>query len=151
MKYVNYRQLHSSKNQSYDYHRHAGKQQQGWPHLLKDEVDIFFWVFSNLYDTNIADYFVSNFVANTNQKLGHIIKSGDENYKSWSRRIESLHYYYEQDIEYILSMITDKLSFDDLFTAKIGQHPPIVKYLFYLKINIETLIILDDILRSQKD
>ena len=32
----------TSKNQSYDYHRHAGKQQQGWAHLLKDGIDIFF-------------------------------------------------------------------------------------------------------------
>ena len=112
----------------------------------------FFHKLSRTYsDTNIADYFVSNFVANTNLWVGDIIgKSGDENYKSWSRRIESLHYYYEQDIEYILSMITDKLSFDDLFTAKIGQHPQIVKYLLSKKINIETLIILDDILRFTK-
>ena len=32
----------------------------------------------------------------------------------------------------------------------IGQHPPIIKYLLSKKINIETLIILDDILRFSK-
>ena len=92
-------------------------------HLLKRRDRYFFHKLSRTYsDTNIVDYFVSNFVVNTNLWVGDIIgKSGDENYKSWSRRIESLHYYYEQDIEYILSMITDKLSFDDLFTSKIGQ------------------------------
>ena len=37
-----------------------------------------------------------------------------------------------------------------MFTAKIGQHPPIVKYLLSKKINIETLIILDDILASKR-
>ena len=36
------------------------------------------------------------------------------------------------------------------FTSKVGQHPPIVKYLLSKKINIETLIILDDILRFSK-
>jgi len=83
--------------------------------------------------------------------VGDIIgKSGDENYKSWSRRIESLHYYYEQDIDYILNMITDKLSFDDIFTSKVGQHPPILKYFLSKKINIETVIILDDILKFSK-
>ena len=47
-------------------------------------------------------------------------------------------------------MITKKLSFDDLFTSNKGQHPPILKYLFSKKINIETLIILDDILKFSK-
>tara|TARA_Y200000002_G_scaffold253812_1_gene210353 strand:+ start:154 stop:429 length:276 start_codon:yes stop_codon:yes gene_type:complete len=47
-------------------------------------------------------------------------------------------------------MITDKLSFDDIFTSKVGQHPPILKYFLSKKINIETLIILDDILKFSK-
>ena len=142
----------TSKNQSYNYHRHAGKTTARLATFTKRRDRYFFHKLSRTYsDTTIADYFVSNFIANTNLWVGDIIgKSGDENYKSWSRRIESLHYYYEQDIEYILSMVNDKLSFDDLFTAKIGQHPPIVKYLLSKKINIETLIILDDILRFSK-
>ena len=83
--------------------------------------------------------------------IGDIIgRSGEENYKSWSKRIESLHYYYEQDIDYILSMITKKLTFDELFTSKDGQHPPILKYLLSKKINFETFLILDDILKFSK-
>ena len=142
----------TSKNQSYDYHRHSGKTTARLATFTKRRDRYFFHKLSRTYsDTNIADYFVSNFIANTNLWVGDIIgKSGDENYKSWTRRIESLHYYYEQDIEYILNMVTDKLSFDDLFTSKVGQHPPIVKYLLSKKINIETLIILDDILRFSK-
>ena len=48
------------------------------------------------------------------------------------------------------NMITDKLSFDDIFTSKQGQHPPILKYFLSKKINFETLIILDDILKFSK-
>ena len=142
----------TSKNQSYDYHRHAGKTTARLATFTKRRDRYFFHKLSRTYsDTDIVNYFISNFTANTNLWVGDIIgKTGDENFKSWSRRIESLHYYYEQDIEYILSMITDKLSFDDLFTAKIGQHPPIVKYLLSKKINIEPLIILDDILKFSK-
>ena len=92
----------TSKNQSYDYHRHAGKTTARLATFTKRRDRYFFHKLSRTYsDTNIADYFVSNFIANTNLWVGDIIgKSGDENYKSWSRRIESLHYYYEQDIEY---------------------------------------------------
>ena len=96
----------TSKNQSYDYHRHAGKTTARLATFTKRRDRYFFHKLSRTYsDTNIADYFVSNFIANTNLWVGDIIgKSGDENYKSWTRRIESLHYYYEQDIEYILSL-----------------------------------------------
>ena len=112
----------------------------------------FFHKLSRTYsDTDIVNYFISNFVSNTNLWIGDIIgRAGDENYKIWSRKIEALHYYYEQDIEYILSMITKKLSFDDIFTSKEGQHPPILKFVLSKKINFETLLILDDILKFSK-
>ena len=107
----------TSKNQSYDYHRHAGKTTARLATFTKRRDRYFFHKLSRTYsDTNIADYFVSNFIANTNLWVGDIIgKSGDENYKSWSRRVESLHYYYEQDIEYILSnKISNDFSSDSL-------------------------------------
>ena len=61
-----------------------------------------------------------------------------------------MHYYYEQDIDYILNKITNKLSFDDLFTSKDGQHPPILKFVLSKKINFETFAVLDDILKFSK-
>lgn len=142
----------TSKNQSYDYFRHAGKTTARLATFTKRRDKYFFHKLSRTYsDTDIVNYFISNFTANTNLWVGDIIgKTGDENFKSWSRRIEALHYYYEQDIEYILNMITDKLSFDDIFTSKQGQHPPIIKYFLSKKINFETLIILDDILKFSK-
>jgi hypothetical protein len=96
----------TSKNQSYDYHRHAGKTTARLGTFTKRRDRYFFHKLSRTYsDNDIANYFISNFISNTNLWVGDIIgKSGDENYKSWSRRIESLHYYYEQDIDYILNM-----------------------------------------------
>ena len=142
----------TSKGQSYDFHKHLGRTTARLETFTKRRDRYYFHKLSKSYNNNtIVDYFVSNFVSNTNLWVGDIIgKAGDEHYKQWSKKIESLHYYYEQDIEYILSMITDKLSFDDLFTSKQGQHPPILKYFLSKKINIETLIIPDDILRFSK-
>jgi hypothetical protein len=96
----------------------------------------------------VVDYFVSNFVNNTNLWVGDIIGStGDESYKEWSKRLESLHYYYEQDIDYMLDRMTaNKMQFDDIFTSKDGQHPPIVKMILSKKISVETFVILEDIL-----
>ena len=100
----------------------------------------------------MVDYFVSNFVSNTNLWVGDIIGStGDESYKEWSKRIESLHYYYEQDIDYLIERMTaNKMSFDDIFTSKDGQHPPILKMVLSKKICVETFVILEDILSFAK-
>ena len=67
--------------------------------------------------------------------------------KEWSKRIESLHYYYEQDIDYILDRMTaNDIEFDDIFTSHDGQHPPILKMVLSKKICVETFVILEDIL-----
>ena len=143
----------TSKNQSYDYHRHAGKTTARLATFTKRRDRYFFHKLSRAYsDSDIVNYFISNFVSNTNLWIGDIIgKSGDENYKIWSRKIEALHYYYEQDIDYIIErMIAKDIKFNDLFLSTGGQHPPIVKMFLSKKINFETLVILDDILKFTK-
>ncbi len=139
----------TSKNQSYDYHRHAGKTTARLATFTKRRDRYFFHKLSRTYsDTDIVNYFISNFTANTNLWVGDIIgKTGDENFKSWSRKIEALHYYYEQDIEYILDRMTaNDIEFDDIFTSHDGQHPPILKMVLSKKICVETFVILEDIL-----
>ncbi len=120
----------TSKNQSYDYHKHNGRTTARMETFTKRRERYCFHKLSRTYsDSDVTNYFISNFVSNTNLWIGDIIgRSGEDNYKTWSKKVEALHYYYEQDIDYILSMITKKLSFDDLFTSKNKQHPPILKY-----------------------
>ena len=143
----------TSKNQSYDFHKHNGRTTARLETFTKRRDRYFFHKLSKSYnDKSIVDYFLSNFVSNTNLWVGDIIgKSGDETYKEWSKKLESLQYYYEQDIDYIIERITTKdIKFNDLFTSVNGQHPPIVKMFLAKKINFETLIILDDILKFTK-
>ena len=47
-------------------------------------------------------------------------------------------------------MIAKDIKFNDLFLSVGGQHPTIIKMFLSKKINFETLIILDDILRFTK-
>ena len=143
----------TSKNQSYDFHKHLGRTTARLATFTKRRDRYFFHKLSKSYnDKSIVDYFLSNFVSNTNLWVGDIIgKSGDETYKEWSKKLESLQYYYEQDIDYIIERMTTKdIKFNDLFTSVNGQHPPIVKMFLAKKINFETLIILDDILKFTK-
>ena len=143
----------TSKNQSYDFHKHNGRTTARLETFTKRRDRYFFHKLSKSYnDKSIVDYFLSNFVSNTNLWVGDIIgKSGDETYKEWSKKLESLQYYYEQDIDYIIERMTTKdIKFNDLFLSVNGQHPPIVKMFLAKKINFETLIILDDILKFTK-
>jgi hypothetical protein len=139
----------TSKNQSYDFHKHNGRTTARLETFTKRRDRYFFHKLSKSYnDSSIVNYFLSNFVSNTNLWVGDIIgKTGDDHYKEWSKKIEALHYYYEQDIDYILER---KIEFDDIFTSKNGQHPPILKMFLARRINFETFIILDDILSFSK-
>ena len=139
----------TSKARSYDFHRHLGKTTARLETFTKRRDRYFFHKLSKSYNSNtIVDYFVSNFVTNTNLWVGDIIgKTGDDNYKVWSKKIEALHYYYEQDIDYILEQ---DYKFDDLFKSINGQHPPILKMFLSKKINFETVLILDEILSFTK-
>ena len=139
----------SSKARSYDFHRHLGKTTASLETFTKRRDRYFFHKLSKSYNSNtIVDYFVSNFVTNTNLWVGDIIgKTGDDNYKVWSKKIEALHYYYEQDIDYILEQ---DYKFDDLFKSVNGQHPPILKMFLSKRINFETVLILDEILSFTK-
>ena len=139
----------TSKNQSYDFHKHNGRTTARLETFTKRRDRYFFHKLSKSYnDSSVVNYFLSNFVSNTNLWVGDIIgKTGDDHYKQWSKKIEALHYYYEQDIDYILEK---KISFDDIFTSKDGQHPPILKMFLSKRINFETVIILDDILSFSK-
>ena len=143
----------TSKNQSYDFHKHGGRTTARLETFTKRRDRYFFHKLSQSYDdTNAVDYFVSNFVTNTNLWVGDIIgHSGDENYKEWSKRIEALHYYYEQDIDYLLErMSANDMSFDDIFTVQNGQHPPILKMVLSKRISLETFVILEDLLSFSK-
>jgi len=139
----------TSKARSYDFHKHLGRTTARLETFTKRRDRYFFHKLSKSYNNNtIVDYFVSNFVTNTNLWVGDIIgKTGDDNYKVWSKKIEALHYYYEQDIDYILEQ---DYKFDDLFKSVNGQHPPILKMFLSKKINFETVLILDEILSFTK-
>ena len=139
----------TSKARSYDFHKHLGRTTARLETFTKRRDRYFFHKLSKSYNNNtIVDYFVSNFVTNTNLWVGDIIgKTGDDNYKQWSKKIEALHYYYEQDIDYILEQ---DYKFDDLFKSINGQHPPILKMFLSKKINFETVLILDEILSFTK-
>jgi len=43
-----------------------------------------------------------------------------------------------------------EMTFDDIFTVKKGQHPPILKMVLSKRISLETFVILEDLLSFSK-
>ena len=138
---------------SYDYFKHNGKTTARLKTFTKRRDRYFFHKLSRSYSSSACvDYFVAGFLDSDSVWIGDVVgKSGEENYTRWQKRIESLSYVFEGDVNTLLEFIEEKkIKFDDLFKVKDGQHPPLVKLYIANKITIESMIILDDILNYTK-
>ena len=101
-------------------------------------------------DGEIVDYFTAIFSqCDDPQKMwiGEIIESGDKNYADWQKKVQSLGYIFKQEMQ---SLCEDK-EFNSLFECKSGTHPPVVKEHLKKNISIESLIILDAVIKFKKN
>lgn len=99
-------------------------------------------------DAEICDFFVANFV-NGNRWGGVYDAEAAECYRQWLARRESLRYRFTQDL-HALQAECDEAGINNIADALIsvgGQHPLIVRCYLRRSIQIETLVILDKLLR----
>lgn len=135
---------------TYDYIKFNGKVKttESKFNLRKDKY--FFQKLCNKYDRDmVRDYFVSNFVYDTNTWVGSITeKRGEIIYSEWKRKIDSISYLVLNEVDELLN---DVDTFDQLFKVENGQHPILLKKYLAKKVSIETMIILDDMLGYVKN
>jgi hypothetical protein len=99
-------------------------------------------------DNEIVNFFVSNFASCDDPQslwIGEIIKEGEENYKNWMRRTQSLSYIFKDEVS-----IFNSKNFDDMFKIEGNRHPKILKEFLQKKISLETMIILNKIIGYKK-
>ena len=140
-------------SESYDYFKHNGKTTARLNTFTKRRDRYFFHKLSRSYSSSACvDYFVAGFIGSDTVWIGDVVgKSGQENYARWQKRIESLSYVFESDVNTLFDFIEEKgIKFDDLFKVKSGQHPPLIKLYLANKITVETMVILNDILNYSK-
>jgi hypothetical protein len=92
-------------------------------------------------DKEIVDFLVSNFVAADNTSnlwIGQIINFGEETYREWMKRQQSLTYLFKEQSEELLS----EIKLEDAFNCSKG-HPPVLKKFLGGKISPEVLVIYD--------
>ena len=129
---------------NYDYFKYAGKSRASVESFNKRKDKYWFERLARQKsDHEIKDFFVSNFVNSDNPQsmwIGQLIREGEDCYKEWMKRNQSLSNIVKQESEQVL--LKDNL--ETILDAS-KQHPIILKKFLSGQISIETFTIWDKI------
>lgn len=134
--------------EKYDYFKYSGKTNASITSFNKRRDRYFFEKMSRQKsDIEIKEYFLSNFITEDSSKIWirEIIQNGEGKYTDWKKKSQSLSYLFSEEVS---SIFTQK-NFDSIFSTSNG-HPIILKKYLGGKISIETLVILEKILKFRK-
>lgn len=137
--------------ETYDYHKYCGRSRASKDSFYKRTDRYFFERLSRQKnDEEIKAYFVANFVECSDPErlwIGDIIREGEDVYKEWLKKSQSLSYLFKTEAEVFIH----KKNFEELFDCKTGNHPEILKKYLQKGITLETITILDMILGYVKN
>lgn len=128
-------------SKSYDYFKYNGRTKVGQNSFDKRKDKYFFHKLSKHSDC--VNYLVSNFIEGDSW-VGDLVSdsTGEEAYRKWKKRIESLSYIFSNEIEKL-----DLVNFNSNFAVEGGHHPKLFKLYLRKEVSPETLLILNDILK----
>ena len=131
---------------SYDYHKYSGKTRATVEAFYKRKDRFWFEkMCRKKTEKEVEDFFVANFVSCSDPQtlwIGDLMKNGDNNYKDWKKRVQSLSYVFKDEVESHIS----SNNFDTMFFIKGGRHPKLLKEHLQGHLSLETMLILDRIL-----
>jgi hypothetical protein len=131
---------------SYDYFKYNKKINVSYDSFLKRKDKIFFAKLGNKKDKYLEDFLVANFLHDTKTWVGELLSDDcEERYKTWKKRQESLTYVFKNEIDFLSDMNADE--FNKFFDTVGGDHPPIIKKYLRSEISLDTLVILNSILK----
>lgn len=131
---------------TYDYFKYNKKSKVSLDTFLKRKDKIFFAKLGNRKDAYLESFLVANFLYQTNMWVGELLSDEcEERYKNWKRRQESLSYHFKTEMEFVSDLSSKE--FNALFTSVNGNHPEIIQKYMRKEISLETLCILDNILK----
>ncbi len=140
---------HFSKD-SYDYFKYCKKTRASLQSFYKRKDRYWFEKISRQKnEKEIENFFVANFVSCNDPEvlwIGEIIKSGEDNYTNWQKKVQSLSYLFKEESQ----VLFEENSFSDVFTCSKG-HPILLKKFLSNKISLETLVIYEKIFSYVKD
>ena len=126
---------HFSKN-DYDFLTYKGKSRVPRNSFYKRKDRIFFVKLSKKYEEyeDIKNYLVANFIV---EKQGYVANFNDKNYETWKEKRNNFYDIFTEEIRPFVK------NFNPIFEAKKSEHPLILKEYLGKRVSIETMIILD--------
>ena len=130
---------------SYDYIRYHGKSNVTADNFANRKDKYSFYKLSRKYRLeDLKNFYVSNLLEKDVNWIGDINNlDGEETYKKWQKRTQSLTYRFEQDI---IGLLNDTQSPNEMLVVTDGQYPILLKEVMHSNIAVETLVILNDIM-----
>jgi T4 gene Gp59 loader of gp41 DNA helicase/T4 gene Gp59 loader of gp41 DNA helicase C-term len=142
--YVAYCMYHSLKlhftTENYDYIKFHGKTRVNQDSFMRDKSRFTYYKLSRKYnEVELKDFYVANFIDGRTGWAGDLLSvEADDCYTKWSKKMQSISYQFEQDLDTILSK-----GMKGLLTVKPGEHPELLVMAMQRKINVESIIIMN--------
>ena len=142
--------MHFTK-ENFDFFQYDGKV-NAKEETYQQRSDFYFFetVARKYEDQEIKEYLLASFVLAddpTKVWIGDIKRAGKDNWLVWQRQIQSRSYNFEQDLARLVEhMEASELSFNQLFETS-GGHPPLLKLHLKGVISLDTMIIMDMVLK----
>lgn len=134
-------------NDKYDFFLYNGKVRTSIAAYNKRNDRYFFEKLSRKFNKQeIIEYFVSSFIKETdpsNLWIGDLREQGDTNYAQWTARIQALPYKFQEE----LKTLSESTHLYECVKFEGTKHPPIIKSFLKEEISLETLFIVNDILK----
>ena len=133
--------LHFS-SPSYDYFKYHGTTNVSESSFLNRKDKYSFYKLSRKYSLEeMKNFYIANLLENDVKWIGDIMgPEGEDVYKKWQKRNESLTYQFEQDIIFLFDSSGSFLHVDN------GSHPYLLSMMMQGEVMIETVAILNDLM-----
>ena len=130
---------HFSKN-DYDFFTYKGKSRVSRNSFYKRKDRVFFVKLSKKYseEEDLKNYMVANFIMD---RRGYVANFNDENYEQWKEKRSNFYNIFTNEIRPLVK------NFNPLFEVKKSEHPILLKEYLGKRLSLETLIILDDLVK----
>ena len=137
--------LHFTRD-DYDFFKFNGQTKASYETFIQRNDKYFFVKAARKYGDNVVDFFVSNFISS---KSPYIKDFNNDAYLDRQKRIDGISYYFERDMEQLLRK--SQKDFNKIFKITRGQHPILLKTYLAKRITLETVCVLENMLKYIKD
>lgn len=129
----------------YDFIKYNGKTNVNKDQFMLRKDKFSFYKLSRKYKREeLFGFYISNFLINTNIWVGDLMQDeADQEYKKWLKTQQSLSYIFEQNLNHIFDLVEMP---EELLKVVDGQYPLLYNEYLQGKVNLETIIILNDIM-----